>query len=212
METFSSIAIPKQKVNQLVSDFRKNSLFIFLVIVLFAGIAAGALMIRTNGRQISQVLSSATSAFLTDRSGQTMIIKFFHSFFSSFWLLALIYVFGFSPLGQIPSAAVVAFRGLGLGVAMGFEFVSNGYKGMVFVLLLIIPHAFISTFVLLKASKNAVRISNLFAKAVVLPSDNPLSLNLVKSYSLHFLVFTLFIALSSVVDLTCVGLFSRFFV
>ena len=102
--------------------------------------------------------------------------------------------------GYFPCYLLLLIRGMGYGAVCGYLYASMGLKGIAFVLLVLLPPAFIHFAVLLVAACEAFRFSVLLTKnyyldiMVIQPSAH------VKRYHIRFGVLLGFVLLSALLD------------
>ena len=120
-----------------------------------------------------------------------------------------------ASLPSPPSQAALflpVFHGLGLGISMAYLYSMQGFQGILFTLILILPSAAISTIALFLGTRESVRFSNsifrmLFPEKYEVPQQSGLKL-----YLIRFGVLLLFDVAAAMVDSVCTFLFAGFFV
>lgn len=201
--TYSTI-----RIGRYIQTFRENKRLIMLISVLIAGLITGAALAGNS----SDKLSFIVEGFIDARSNQSFVSTFLNSLLSTSIFLLAAFMFGLCVCGAPFIPAILFIRGLGLGYAMGYLYTFEGLKGIAFVALLIAPNAVISSFALVPACLEGMRVSTLLfsstakdAPAVRLWPD-------MKKYSIRFAACAVLLCIGSIVDSLFVLAFSRFFV
>ncbi len=191
----------------------RNKFLKAIFILFLLGMIYGAVMVSVSSQESLDKMSFITGQFIDKRAQQSIFLTFFNSLYSSGILLAALFVLGFCAIGHPVSLFIPFFRGLGLGLSMGYLYQNDGLKGVVFCLLLIIPQAFFSTLSLILATRESVRFSNLFL-SLLFPKklEQSQAPHLLKLYLTKFGVLAGLIAVSALVDSVCTFLFAGFFV
>lgn len=190
---------------------KKISFLKIIVILFFLGMIYGALLIGLGQAQTQEQLSFLTEQFINKRAEQSIFYTFIGSFNSSAVLLLGSFLLGLSAVGQPGALALPVFNGLGLGLSMAYLYSTQGFQGILFTLVLILPSAIISTIALVLATNESVRFSNsifrmLFPGKYEAPSSNHLKL-----YLMRFGVLLLFDVAAALVDSVFTFLFAGFF-
>lgn len=187
--------------------------FIKVIVVLFLiGMVYGALLVGLGQAQTQEQLSFLTEQFIGKRAEQSIMYTFIGSFNSSAVLLLALFVLGFCAVGQPVALFLPVFHGLGLGISMAYLYSTQGFQGILFTLILILPSAAISTIALFLGTRESVRFSNsifrmLFPEKYEVPQQSGLKL-----YLIRFGVLLLFDVAAAMVDSVCTFLFAGFFV
>ena len=101
-------------------EIRKNLLFIFFVLTLFAGITVGALCGRAADKQLMKNLDIIFLTNFKVRCSQGILDSFVASFASAFIFILVIFLLGLSVWGGFIAAAVPFIKGYGYGLATGY--------------------------------------------------------------------------------------------
>lgn len=183
-----------------------RALLLALMLVLLLGVLFGTLTFRGTDSGLSFI----TNSFIKDRAEQTFIQTFANSFCGAGALALLCFFLGFSALAQPIELLVPLFRGLGLGTTIAFIYSSYGVKGFAITLVLIIPHAVISSMAIIIAAREGLRLSNLFTGFAIGEKsalDFPIKKS-IKLYLLKFVILFVIIGLSSLLDSILTFLFA----
>jgi stage II sporulation protein M len=199
----------RQKDIALCKDFiRKNSLLIFLWIILLAGLITGTFCAKTASDSLLKNLNFLFNSNFNNRMSQPLIATFSTSIASSFIFVLLTMLMGTSIWGVflVPSASF--FKGFGLGVSSGFMYVAFSFKGILFNLIVVLPGMFISSMALIIAGREAIKFSSLLLKTQTKRQRMPE----IKSYFLSNSKVFILIAISALVDTLLSWCFSSIFV
>ena len=104
----------------------------------------------------------------------------------------------------------MAFRGIGLGTAMGHFYLNLGMKGILMSLTLIVPAGIVSSYAILLAGRESVKLSNRFFR-VMTSDDFSMPSGILKTYTVKFFILALLILLSAVINGLCSGIFAQMF-
>ena len=149
-------------LKKAVSYAKENRLLVFFLTVFCLGIVFGGFSIRyfeANETDLSnlfqQFVSLRTRAF-------THIL--FSSLFSCVFPVFLLYCFGLFVYGYVPCFLLLFVQGITHGVVCGYIYSTYGLKGVAFVLLVVLPPAFIGTIILLVGSKVSFQFAVILSK------------------------------------------------
>lgn len=212
MNRTSVIINQRENVKKFERVFKGNFLFYFLIGLFFVGMLYGVLVINSYGSSLNDILSSMINTFVDSRLEQSLFSTFITSFNSSLILIVISFLFGFCSISQPLTMLIPVFRGLGLGLCMGYLYSGYGFKGVGFSLILIIPHMFISTLAIIISSKESIKLSNLFLGTFVAKLSNSITFKSVKLYCIKHSILLLFIFISAIIDCLFTFLFARFFI
>ncbi len=186
-------------MSELKKDYRgfterkpKKLLFLVLVILFFLAIGYGSVLSNEGG----DILKRITEGFLEKKQETSFFESFLYSFSSSAIFILLLFLNGFSAVGQPFSIFLVIFRGMGFGMSIGHLYLSLTLKEILISVLVLVLPGIISGYVLLLAARESIRLSNKFLKAM---TSEEFKVNF-KEYFFKFIILTLFIVFSSVVS------------
>lgn len=194
-----------------ISVSRKNKLLFSLFLLFFFGVLYGALIVSYGSPQLIETLSFMKESFLSLRAEQSLLQTFLRSFGIHAALLTLLFLCGFSAISHLVSFGMPAFYGLGFGLSVGYLYASMGAKAILFTVVIILPHSIISTVALVLASRESIRLSNLFLAGFIPKLSGSISLQAVKLYTLKYVILLLFLLAASFLDGLFTFLFARFF-
>lgn len=146
--------------NRIPQRKRADSLLALLAALYFLGVVLGTILYCTLGSEGRTALEGAAEDFVSGRAGHTFGETAVNSFSGGFILLVICFGLGFSVVAQPAEIFVPLFRGLGVGAAIAGMYGRYGISGVGASALLIVPNAVVSAFVLIMASREAVRFSS----------------------------------------------------
>lgn len=141
----------------------------------------------------NDLLRRTAELFFRNRAGCTFIETLVNSFSGPFLLILACLLLGFGAVSMPAELLVPLFHGLGIGVMLADMNADYGLKGMLVSLVVILPFAVISAFIVIIAARESFSMSYLSARRL-LGSDKSDS-GAIKLYLTKFLV--LFAALGA---------------
>lgn len=189
---------------------KKNIVIISLFITFFIGMIYGTIMLSYSS-PINNTITSLSKEFFNTRINQPAMQTFLLSIFSSIIFLIILYLLGLCAISHPIVFFTIFFKGLGIGITVTHLYSTYKLKGILFALIIIIIPSIISTISIIIAGKEALRLSTLFLSKIFPKIDGELSPTTFKFYNIKFIILLIFIIISSIIDLICSVLFSRFF-
>ncbi|WP_040197006.1 stage II sporulation protein M [Candidatus Soleaferrea massiliensis] len=193
---------------------KKNYRSILFFALFFIGMIIGAMLIRNAPGETLDNLASITGGFVDKRAQQSFADTLISSFMSNSLYLMLLFIFGFCAIAQPFITAVPLFKGLGLGFSIGYFYAYYKLQGLLYVLLIILPGALITTAVVIAACNQAYSLSLIFLRGIN-PNNNKSPNNqpsiTIKKYMMRYVFFLVVILVSSSFEAICSSLFGRFF-
>ena len=205
-----NMSIPETEIQFVAEKKPKSLLFSVLIALFFIGVAYGAVLVGGASPETSDSLQRITEQFLLQKAGDTFLSALLSSLLSGGVFALLLFLCGFSAVGQPFSFFLVAFRGIGLGTAMGHFYLNLGMKGILMSLALIVPAGIVSSYAILLAGRESVKLSNRFFK-VMTSDDFSMPAGILKTYTVKFFILMLLILLSAVVNGLCTRIFAPMF-
>ena len=144
---------------EFLSDNRRLLLFLALLLL---GALGGSLAFTVSHTLFSADLTVMLQVSPIEGGIQGSVSELFSSCFSSFCLLALLFLTGLSACGAPVSVLVPVFFGLGLGMTEAYYY-GFGAGGVAFVALLVLPHSLVTAAALLMGCAESLRMSLLIA-------------------------------------------------
>ncbi len=205
-----NMSLPDTEIQFIAEKKPKSLIFTVLIALFFIGVAYGAVLAGGADAETAKSLQRISDAFLLQKEGATFFSALFSSLLSSGVFVLLLFLCGFSAVGQPFSFFLVLFRGIGLGTAMGHFYLNMGTKGILMSLALIVPAGIVSSYAILLAGRESVKLSNRFFK--VMTSENfSMPAGILKTYTVKFFILVLLILLSAVVNGLCTRIFAPMF-
>ena len=140
-------------------EIGKNRSWLVLCAILLLGMTVGALLCRGKSPLSGGGVALLVDEFRLRRSDQSFWLTFASSFEALFVIFLILFVSGVSAAGIAAVPLVVFFRGAGLGLVMGYFYASYAFRGVLYVLVMILPNAFLSTVVFLVLARESMRLS-----------------------------------------------------
>ena len=205
-----NISAPEMGIEFVAEKKPRNLLFSFLIALFFIGVAYGSILAGGASQETSDSLERITEQFLLQKVGDTFLTAMFSALMSSGIFLLLLFLCGFSAVGQPFSFFLVVFRGIGLGTSMGYFYLNLGMKGILMSLAFIVPAGIVSSYAVLLAGRESVKLSNRFFK-VMIADGFVMPGSVLKTYSVKFLILFLLILLSAGINGLCTRIFAPLF-
>ena len=188
---------------------RKNLSFFALLLLFLVGMIYGVLMLK--GIDTYGWMKLYTGEYFSALGERTLLQSFLTSFSSLFLYLLASYLLGFCAVGQPVILLLPFFRGLGLGAFMGYLYVSYGFRGVGYCLLVLLPAAVIALLGILIACRESLRLSILLFSSFVLGKGTPNGRGIMKLYNLKYLILCIFALASAFIGTLCTLLFAGMF-
>ena len=184
---------------KIVEFFSSNYILVILTLLFFLGLLFGTL--SGNRFEFLQTLSNRyLESFAAKRSQASFLSLTTHSFLTSMLLLFLCFALGTSMFGIILTPLALMLRGIFYGSVSALLYSQYAVKGIAFNAVIVLPAALFSIIALLLAARESIQFSLMIAK-YSLPSASSGNLSAdFGNYCGRYLVLTLIILLSAVVD------------
>ncbi|MCL2013574.1 MAG: stage II sporulation protein M [Oscillospiraceae bacterium] len=190
---------------------KENRLMLALLLLFAFGILYGAFLAGTSTPETMDALEFITRGYIGSRANQPLTATFASSVVSSGSLLILLYLLGFFAIAHPVSILVPVFRGLGIGLSMGYMYSYYGISGFLFCLALVLPNAVFSVLILIIACAQSIRFSNIFLSILIPEAKICISPKILQTYCIRFLILLCAGLGVSILDTACVAVFARFF-
>lgn len=162
-------------VRSLARMVKSNWLMYAMAALIIVGMTVGAVLAR-NGECLSyQGVSMIVKEYTSQRDLQTFWQCFISSLEAILPFFAVLFLSGLSVLGAICVPFVMFFRGLGLGLILGYLYGTFGWQGVGYSLLLILPYGFAASVALMFAAREGIRFSFRLTSQMM-PSTKPSSM------------------------------------
>ena len=179
---------------------RTKVLVLALMGIMLLGVLIGTLTFCNMKSGDFSNLSFITQGFIKNRGEQTFIKTLLTSFYTSGLLALICFLLGFSAIAQPIEILVPLFRGIGLGTSIAYIYSCYGFKGFFIALIMIMPHAVISSIAIIIAARESMRLSNLFTNKAMSSKNEGDLRSSIKLYLLKFVILFGIIAISALID------------
>ncbi len=178
---------------------RHDFMLTLLAGLYFVGVVLGTVFYCTLDGERSGYIDRIAENFIAGRLSGGFWENFLNSFSGAFLLLALCFFMGSCVIAAPAEAFIPLFRGIGAGAVIAGMYGRYGYSGIGASALLIVPNAVFSAFVLIMASREAVRFSNaVFVSAFGRSAERERPD--IKLYFTKFVILCSVLAVSSLAD------------
>ena len=213
---FAPIRRKRQKFSANISQigliFRRYGTVIFFTLVFGLGTLAGSLSAGRADKNFLENLDFLFTTNLEERLNQSVFSTFSASFASNFIFVLFLFLCALAPWGWLVIPLAPAFKGFGTGLSAGYLFITYGFKGIGFYLLVMLGGTFLFSFALIIECIRSHSLSCKIAGSVFRGSDlsSPLTVN-VKKLMLSTLYVLVITAFSAVLDMILWTAFSGLF-
>ncbi len=190
----------------LSEQVRKNALFLLLSIIFLIGLIVGIFACADNIVAESTV-KEALRQFSQTRKDRSFFPLTVRLFLTALLPLAAMFLSGASMFGMILAPLVVGYVGFDFGIASSYLYSNFGVKGIAFHAVLMIPPAIPAILCFLSASKDAVLFSYGLSRLTLPHSPSAYLYPQFKRYCTKFLLLTLPILFSAILDALLSGAF-----
>ena len=207
MKKSTVVSLNKVKIFDIIY---KNRVILILSLLFAVGVILGVITYAKS--DMAQSLSKGFfESYITKRTMGSFISVFFSSFAFSLLITIFAFLIGGSIMGVIISPLYICTFGLSYGIVASFLYNTYSIKGIAFCSVIFIPSTIIVLIGLVFAGRHSVNFSLTIAKLTL---TNSLARNLYedfKKYCSNYIVVTVFILLSALVDASFSKLFLKFF-
>ena len=166
----------------------KSGLLAFFAGVILFGALLGTVTFCFMGSDELSRLSVFSNSFVDVRSSGDLGKILVRSFVSSTVFIALVFLSGFSALGQPLAVAVLLLRGMGWGAAMSQLYSLYGGRGALLSAVFVLLPAVITAAALMIAARESVAMSNILLCVVFSDRQHNGLRQTVRLYAVKFLV------------------------
>lgn len=202
----------KRSVTQMSVAVKRYGTAIFFTFVYACGLLMGSLYAKNAPASLLEDLNFLFTTNLSARMEQPVFATFATSFASNFLFLVVVFLCGLAPWGMVAAFLSPAFKGFGVGISAGYLFVTYGFRGVGFYLLVILTGTFIFSFALILECIQAHYLSCKLARFVFTSAENvqPVSVY-VRSFLLRSLYMLILTAVAALADMLLWTAFSGLF-
>ncbi len=205
-------AAPGQFFDSLLAALKKNKLTVTMAALFFVGMTYGSIIVGFGDEKLLHTLAFMTKGYMAGRVEQSLAETFLNSLYTSGAFVLLLFLLGFSAISIPAILFLPLFKGLGLGLSVGYLYITYGVKGVAFTAAVILPAALLSTFAIILAGREAFRLSVLFLSSFIPRLSGTITPRTVKLYCAKFLVLAGIVLISAIIDCAVTFLFSGFMI
>lgn len=184
------------------TESRRICLFLLNAAVA-AGVLTGAVIVSAGKIDLSEESWLLHQFFSPQYSGNTIMEVFKNTFMSSCLFLAAVFMLGFFSMAQPVGAALLVYRGIGIGASVAELYMKSGAGALPEVLILVVPKAIALSFIASLAVREMLRLS--CSQFVFLFRDELPEEKMKRTVRLYFIKFFVLLTITAVVSvLDCV--------
>ena len=175
-----------------------------VIFLLFGAIVIGVIL-----GTLIYCMKDDKSIFLSDRLNhgfiklserQSILSVFYRAISGTSLLVILLFLSGFCSISQPAEIFILFYRGTALGISISYIYGVYGAKGILVSAAMILPHALITSVVLVLAAREALRFSNLYMFYLTRQTPDESLRPQLKLYLIRFVVLMAFVLVSSLID------------
>ena len=195
---------------RLLDYVTQNKLLILLCVIYIIGIVIGCVALSEDN-WILKFAKTFLNDFINLHTGATFFNKLLNCFLRYFSVLVLCFLTGASMLGVALTPFITLWLGIFFGAISSRLYTLYGIGGIAFNAIIIIPPVVLFVLVCFFAAKHSIEFSLTIAK-LTLPHSKPMNLFVgFKNYCSKYLIFLIFILVSSILEIVLNLLFLKFF-
>ena len=161
----------KKYMDKLKSNIRINkSLFVFLIVIVAVGVAAGSIFVTVLSNEDKVMVSDYLNNFLNNLNANNLNYSgtFINTIIFTLGAALLIWLLGISVIGFILILLFLFIKAFSLGFSIGSIIINFNFKGILIARAYVVPHHIINMMVYLLISSYALvlsyRLINSFTK------------------------------------------------
>lgn len=186
----------------MVKFLKERKFFLIVFSLSLLSVLLGAFLVKIADEKTLSLLSSLTGAHLK-KSGDIKVGEFIlYSIGSDMILVLVTFILGFSPISAPITALVSMFSALGVGVSVGYVYLSFSSGALIYTALLLAPSAAVALLGLCLCGEEAMKMSGRFFARSFKENGERINTQKIYKYSLNFLSFSCIIILSGIIELT----------
>lgn len=171
------------------------------------GVLLGTVSYCFMDKQVQNDLGFLQSSFIEGRQSVNFAGIMIRSLTSNTIFLAVVFLAGFSVIGQPIAIITLLIRGIGLGVTLAGFYGNYGRSGIIFSLAMLIPGAAISVVALAIGVRESIVLSNIYLRISLSSKQENGLLETIKLYGAKFFTLEVILSVSAGVDCLCSRLF-----
>ena len=162
----------RRNYTEMSAVFKRYGPAFFFTFVYACGLLMGSLYARSADKELLESLNFLFTTNLSARIDQPAFSTFATAFASNFLFLGFVFMCRLAPWGMAVAFLSPAFKGFGVGLSAGYLFVTYGFRGVGFYLLVILTGTFIFSFALILECIQAHYLSCKIATSVFTAGEN----------------------------------------
>lgn len=143
-------------------DIKRTRVVTLLFLVLMSGIFLGTMLFCRSGDRSVYTADAVCHGFIKLSSSQSVLDVFIRSVSWTSFLLIILFIAGLCSISQPVELMVLLWRGTAIGISVSYMYSIYELKGVLISALMILPHAVITSVILVFAAREALRSSNLY--------------------------------------------------
>lgn len=193
----------------ILEAINQNNSLIFIAFCFLLGLLIGVLIFKFKNADGAYYADDFNRLYTGLSGGFWQVLRLCFTELLPF--AAAIFLSGTCMVGAVLVPAIVALRGVSLGLIMGSAYAGHGLMGIVFNLLILIPAAIISTLALILSARESLGFSLSLARLAVPGTKTPVIEQDFKLFCLRQLFVLLFFAAAALVQTLMSVSFISFF-
>lgn len=190
-------------------DIKRTRVVTVLFLILMSGVLLGTVLFRNSPDRTVYTADALCHGFIKVSSSQTVLSVFIRSVTWTSFLLTVLFVLGFCGISQPLELLVLLWRGTALGISVSYMYSVYEIKGTLISALMILPHAVMTSVILVFAVREALRASGLYILHISGRTTDPdEAQHQMKLYFIRFAVLMAASLVSSVADTVLTYLFT----
>lgn len=203
----STKKVIKQDINlQKVNCGPFITFIVFIVIML--GFVTGVLYIYFGGNRSLDIINEWFEMVIQKKLDASMLNLFLTNINSIIIYILVIFLLGFSPVFSFIITLIPFIKGLGVGLSISYIYISYGWRGILYELLIDIPKNIIMIMIIILMTKESIKFSNGIYNVIKYKKIDGLS---VKRYIVKFIVISLLVLIVSCLSGLCDFVFFKCF-
>ena len=184
----------------MIKFIKENKFLILVFLLSLLSVFLGAFLVKISDEKTLSLLSSLTGGHLQKSSEGNVGQTVFYSIGADMLFLFIVFLLGFSPISIPFISLTVMFSALGIGVSVGYMYLSFSSSALLYVAVLIAPSCCLSLLGLCFAANDAMNMSALFFVRCFKENASRIKSQKIYKYSLNFVGFSCIIILSGILD------------
>ena len=177
-----------------MKNHNRTSVIIMLIFILLGIVAGTAIYMKY------PLAAEQTHGFIKSGNKRTIVEVFREAFDNTFIILLVLMFSGFSSVSQPIELSALLYRGIVLGISLSYTYAVYAVKGVFICVLMILPHALMTSIILVLAVRESMRMSTAVAIFAFKGQSDVTDRPDIKLYLLKFLILLLFLIAASLID------------